>query len=133
MTTVIDTNVILDIVINDPQWRDWSLDHLAEALVHGPVVMCAVVFAEISSRQNTVGEVEEVLSRLELTLQPLSNNAMFLAGQAFARYRRTGGTKTNVLPDFFIGAQAADLKVPLLTRDTRRYRSYFPQLELIAP
>jgi hypothetical protein len=77
--------------------------------------------------------VEAVLATLGLTLQPLPKAALFQAARAFAAYRRNGGTKDNVLPGFFIGAQASDLGIPLLTRDTGCYRTYFPQLELIAP
>jgi predicted nucleic acid-binding protein len=133
MSVVVDTNVIIDIAEADPIWKPWSLSQLSMALADGPALICDIVFAELCSQYASVGEVEAVLATLGLTLQPLRKPALFRAAQAFAAYRRSGGTKDNVLPDFFIGAQAMDLGVPLLTRDTRRYRSYFPSLELIAP
>jgi hypothetical protein len=133
MSVVVDTNVIIDIAENDPVWGAWSLDNLSAALARGPAVICDVVFSELSSQYKSVEDVEEVLTALDLSLQPLRKTALFRAGQAFALYRRNGGRKEGVLPDFFIGAHADDLGAPLLTRDTRRYRTYFPQLELIAP
>jgi len=133
MSVVVDTNIIIDIAEADPTWKPWSLAQLSMALASGPALVCHVVFAELCSQYASVDEVETVLASLGLTMQPLRKAALFRAAQAFAVYRRNGGTKDNVLPDFFIGAQAVDLGVPLLTRDTRRYRSYFPELELIAP
>jgi predicted nucleic acid-binding protein len=133
MSVVVDTNVIIDIAESDPIWKAWSLAQLSIALVSGPVLICDVVFAELCSQYASLDEVESVVATLGLTLQPLRKSALFRAARAFAAYKRNGGAKENVLPDFFIGAQAVDLVVPLLTRDTRRYRSYFPQLELIAP
>jgi predicted nucleic acid-binding protein len=130
---VVDTNVILDISGNEPEWRDWSAERLATALEPGPAVINDVVFAELCARQTDVEAVEALLLDFRLTCVPMSRRALFLAGKAYARYRKAGGTKLNVLPDFFIGAQAVDLGVRLLTRDARRYRSYFPELELIAP
>lgn len=133
MSVVVDTNVIIDIAEADPIWKPWSLARLSMALASGPALVCDVVFAKLCSQYSSVDEVETVLATLSLTMQPLRKSALFRAAQAFAAYRRNGGTKDNVLPDFFIGAQAVDLELPLLTRDVRRYRAYFPQLELIAP
>ncbi len=133
MMVVVDTNIIIDIAEHDPVWRRWSLDRLSEAVVEGPAVVCDSVFAELSSQYDKVEDVDQVLAALGLVLQPLRKSALFRAGQAYAEYRRNGGEKTNVLPDFFVGAQAVDLGVPLLTRDVKRYRRYFPELELITP
>ena len=130
---VVDSNIILDISSNEPVWRDWSIEQLALALQSGPGIVNDVVFAELCSRQPDVNAVETLLSGLGLTLMPMSRRALFMAGKAHASYRKSGGLKLNVLPDFFVGAQASDLEVPLLTRDVRRYHTYFPQLELIAP
>jgi predicted nucleic acid-binding protein len=130
---VVDTNVILDISGSEPAWREWSVEHLMLALDRGPAIVNDVVFAELCAHQTDVQAVEILLASLPVTLLPMSHQALFLAGKAHAEYRKSGGVKLNVLPDFFVGAQAVDLGVPLLTRDTRRYRTYFPQLELIAP
>jgi predicted nucleic acid-binding protein len=130
---VVDTNVILDISGNDGSWRNWSIEQLAVALQDGPAVINEVVFAELCSHQTDVTAVETLISGLGLKLMPMSPRALFFAGKAYVQYRRSGGTKLNVLPDFFVGAQATDLGASLLTRDARRYRTYFPQLELIAP
>jgi predicted nucleic acid-binding protein len=130
---VVDTNIILDISSNEPFWTDWSIQQLALALKKGPAITNDVVFAELCSRQAHVEAVENLLADLGITCSPMSRRALFMAGKAHASYRKSGGIKLNVLPDFFIGAQAVDLGVPLLTRDVRRYRAYFPGLELIAP
>jgi predicted nucleic acid-binding protein len=129
---VVDTNVILDISGSEPAWRDWSVEQLMLAQ-GGPAIVNDVVFAELCAHQQNVQAVEALLAGLRVTLMPMSHHALFLAGKAHAEYRKSGGIRLNVLPDFFVGAQAVDLGVPLLTRDTRRYRTYFPQLELIAP
>jgi len=130
---VVDTNIIVDITAPDPVWERWSLDHLAGGLAIGELIINDIVFAELASRYNEVSSVERVVTEFGLSLRPLSKSAQFLAGHAFARYRRTGGAKTNVLPDFFISAQAIDLDAPLLTRNPKPYRTYFPDIELISP
>jgi hypothetical protein len=129
----VDTNVVVDLTGPDQLWRDWSLDHLAEALEHGPALINAVVFAELAPGHPSADKLSEYLSDLRLAVEPMPRPALFRAGQVFAEYRRSGGPKLNVLADFFVGAHAEFLEVPLLTRDTRRYRTYFPTLELIAP
>ncbi len=130
---VVDTNIIVDVTAPDPKWESWSLEQLATGLTASELIINDAVFAELASRYKDVSSVEQVVTAFGLGLRPLSRPALFLAGQAFASYRRIGGTKTNVLPDFFIGAQAIDLGAPLLTRDVSRYRTYFPDLELISP
>jgi predicted nucleic acid-binding protein len=130
---VVDTNVILDISGSEPAWREWSVEQLTLALQSGPAIVNDVVFAELCAHQQNVQAVETLLADLRVVLMPMTHRALFLASKAHAEYRKSGGVKLNVLPDFFVGAQAVDLGVPLLTRDTRRYRTYFPQLELIAP
>jgi predicted nucleic acid-binding protein len=131
--TVVDTNIILDISGDETRWLIWASEQLAAALERGPVIINDVIFAELCAHQSDVTAVEALIADFGLMHMPMSRRALFLAGKAHASYRKSGGPKLNVLPDFFIGAQAVDLKVPLLTRDTRRYRSYFPELELIAP
>lgn len=131
--TLIDTNVLIDIASNDPVWGRWSLNQLQDALLTGPAVINPVIYAEFSARYTTLVGVEDFLRLARIEVDEIPREALFLSGQAFLKYRRTSGTKTGVLPDFFIGAHAAVLGTPLLTRDARRYRSYFPSLELITP
>lgn len=131
--TLVDSNVLLDLVTEDPRWIEWSISALASASLAGPLLINNVVYAEFSGRYETIEEVEDFLDRAGIELSPLPRQALFLAGKAFGRYRRAGGVRTGVLPDFFIGAHAAVLAIPLLTRDARRYRTYFPGVELVTP
>ncbi|HTQ77055.1 MAG TPA: type II toxin-antitoxin system VapC family toxin [Burkholderiales bacterium] len=130
---LIDTNVLLDVVTNHPQWADWSQRQLEAAALKDQLSINAVVYAELSIGFRRIEEVEAVLRKTRLVIEEIPREALFLAGKAFQRYKARGGTRTGVLPDFFIGAHAAVLSIPLLTRDARRYRDYFPKLELLAP
>jgi predicted nucleic acid-binding protein len=130
---LIDTNVLLDVVTDDPQWADWSQSQLEAAALNDPLAINAVVYAELSIGFRRIEEVEAVLAKAQVAIEEIPREALFLAGKAFQRYKARGGARTGVLPDFFIGAHAAVLGVPLLTRDARRYRDYFPKLELLAP
>jgi len=129
----VDTNIIVDLTSADQQWRAWSLDRLSDAVQRGPALINAIVFAELSSRHRSVEQLEAYLSDLRLTVEPMPRPVLFRAGQAFAQYRRSGGQKLNVLPDFFVGAHAEHLGAPILTRDVGRYKTYFPDIELVAP
>jgi predicted nucleic acid-binding protein len=130
---LVDTNVLLDVVQDDPDWAPWSAAQLrAQSRVHGLAVN-PIVYAELAIHYDTLRGVEDVVLRMGLKLHELPRDALFLAGKAFLRYRRQGGTRTSVLPDFFIGAHAAVNRWPLLTRDAARYRTYFPTLQVIAP
>lgn len=131
--TLVDSNVLIDIFGRDPNWWEWSLARLENANVRGPVFINDVVYAETSIRYDSVTRFEEALARTGVTIVPIPHEALFLAGKSCQRYRRAGGTKTGVVPDFFIGAHAAVTGLTLLTRDPRRYRTYFPTIELIAP
>lgn len=131
--TLVDANVLLDLATEDPHWADWSLAALSTASLSGPLLINDVVYAEFSARYETIEVVEDFLSRARIELSPLPREALFLAGKAFGRYRKTGGTRTGVLSDFFIGAHASVTGAPLLTRDIRRYRTYFPTVKLISP
>jgi predicted nucleic acid-binding protein len=131
--TLVDTNVLIDILSNDPNWRAWSEARLVERSVEGPLVINEIVYAELAARFATQGQLDAEISDLDVALQRIPESALFLAGRAFERYRRSGGTRTGVLPDFFIGAHAQVTQRPLLTRDTGRYLTYFPNVELIAP
>ena len=131
--TLVDTNILLDLVTNDADWADWSQRQLEAAAVRGPVLINDVVYAELSVGFLRLEEVEALLAAAQIELTAMPREALFLAGKVFQRYRASGGTRSGVLPDFFIGAHAAVAKIPLLTRDVRRYRTYFPTVQLIAP
>ncbi len=131
--TLVDTNVLLDIATNDSRWATWSLQHLDAAAIRGPVLINAAVYAEFSVGTVRIEEVDKVLADVGLVLAEIPRAALFLAGKSFQRYRAQGGARTGVLPDFFIGAHAAVARFPLLTRDPRRYRTYFSGIALIAP
>lgn len=133
MTTLVDTNVLIDIVSNDPVWLEWSITKLRDALRQGPVVIDAVIYAELSIGLDSVETVETVLSQSGVIMIETPRPALFLAGKTFQDYKRRGGTRSGVLPDLFIGAHASTARIPLLTRDARRYRSYFPDVTLITP
>jgi len=128
-----DTNVLLDVLEDDPVWADWSIKQLrAQAQVH-ELVINPVIYAELSLAFDSVKALDQAVENMGLILQELSRPALFLAGRAFVKYRREGGTKGNVLGDFFIGAQAAVLRCAILTRDARRYRNHFPTVGVITP
>lgn len=131
--TLVDTNVLLDLVTDDRVWADWSIEQLELASVLGPLFINDVVYAELSIRYERIEALDAFVDQAGLKFTPFPRAALFLAGKAFARYRRGGGTRTGVLPDFFIGAHAAIQNLPLLTRDVARYRSYFPTVTLISP
>ncbi len=130
---LIDSNVLLDIVTADPDWLPWSQAALADALLAGPVAINQLVYAEVSIAYKQVAELDTVLARLHIQRADLPWEAAHLAGQAFLKYRRQGGIKTSPLPDFYIGAHAQAADLQLLTRDAKRYRTYFPKVSLIAP
>ena len=130
---LVDTNVILDVVQNDPEWAPWSQAQLDAASLRHALLINPVIYAELSIAYRRIEELEEMLSKGEFRVEPVPREALFLAGKAFVRYRDRGGAKAGVLPDFFIGAHAAVTGIPLLTRDLRRYGTYFPKLELISP
>lgn len=130
---LVDTNVLVDVLQNDPQWADWSIAQLrAQAKLHA-LVINPVIYAELSLSFSTFEALDRVVATMELALHEVPRPALFLAGKAYLQYRRRGGAKARVLPDFFIGAHAAVEGWPLLTRDASRFRTYFPRLEVIAP
>ncbi len=131
--TLVDSNVLLDIMTNDDQWSEWSMEALAQAADTGPLYINPVIYAEVSIRFATVEALEDALPSRDYRREPVPWAAAFLAGKAFVDYRRNKGTKSSTLPDFFIGAHAAVAELSLLTRDTGRYRTYFPTVELITP
>ena len=131
--TLVDSNVLLDVVTDGQNWADWSEKQLERAAANGPLVINDIVYAEISTRYASVDAVDSALRDLRIEVAPMPRPALFLAGKAYLRYRGAGGMRTGVLADFFIGAHAAVEQLPLLTRDTQRYRAYFPTVVLIAP
>ena len=130
---LVDTNVLIDILADDAMWFDWSFDQLERALRSGPVFINDVIYAEASIRYRTIEQFGFAIAKAGVVLVAVPKEALFVAGKAFTQYRRAGGTRTGVLPDFFIGAHAEATRLPLITRDPRRYRTYFPKVQLIAP
>jgi len=131
--TLVDSNVLLDVLTEDPAWAGLSREALVRAFDEGPVVINPVVYAEVSIGFDRIEELDEALPETAFVREPLPYPAGFVAGKAFLTYHRGGGTKTAPLPDFYIGAHAAVAGYRLLTRDVRRYRTYFPRLELLTP
>jgi predicted nucleic acid-binding protein len=130
---LVDTNVLVDVVQNDPQWADWSIAQMrAQSSLHA-LVINPIIYAEMSLSFSTLEALDDVVSTLALELHEIPRAALFLAAKAYAQYRRRGGSKLQVLPDFFIGAHAAVEGWPLLTRDASRFRTYFPTLDVLAP
>lgn len=130
---LVDTNVLVDVLQDDPQWANWSIGQLrAQASIHR-LSINPIIYAEMSLSFSTLEGLDSAVSTLALELHDIPRPALFLAAKAFVRYRRRGGSKQQVLPDFFIGAHAAVEGWPLLTRDASRFRSYFPTLDVIAP
>lgn len=130
---LVDTKVLLDIFEDDPQWAEWSQAELENASLQDSLAINAVIYSELSMAFERIEELEAVISEASLSVEPIPREALFLAGKAFLTYRRRQGTKQGVLPDFYIGAQAAIDGLTILTRDPKRYRTYFPTVRLIAP
>ena len=131
--TLVDTNVLLDVFTNDANWATWSAIQLDQAAANGRLLINDVVYAELVPAFSTKEKLDGALLGIGVSVEGATRDALFLAGRAFQRYRAAGGTKTGVLADFFIGAHAAVAGSPLLTRDPRRYRTYFPAIVLITP
>lgn len=131
--TLVDSNVILDIITEDDEWLDWSAAALSRAAGESSLVINPIVYAEVAARFARIEDLEEAVPRTYYERRPLPWEAAFVAGQCFVKYRRKGGTRRSPLPDFYIGAHAAVEGLTLLTRDPRRYRTYFPRLLIIAP
>ncbi|MHB8477787.1 MAG: type II toxin-antitoxin system VapC family toxin [Steroidobacteraceae bacterium] len=130
---LVDTNVLLDVFEDDAEWSDWSQDRLDSASATDTLAINSIIYSELSIGFARIEELEAVIKEASLTIEDIPREALFLAGKAFLRYRRSRGTKRSVLPDFYIGAHAAVMQWPVLTRDVGRYRTYFPTVSLIAP
>jgi hypothetical protein len=129
---LVDTNVLLDVVTDDSLWADWSQHQLRASALSDRLAINAVIYAELSIYYEQIGDLDALLDTVGIAVAEIPRPALFLAGKVFLAYRRRGGIRSGV-PDFFIGAHAAVAKVPLLTRDPRRYRNHYPTAELIAP
>ena len=130
---IVDSNIILDVFLNDLKWADWSESKLEEYSYSSSLYINSIIYSEISIGFKLIEELEAAVSKAGLQLLEIPKEALFLAGKAFLKYRRRKGAKRTPLPDFFIDAQAAVLDLALLTRDVSRYQPYFPTVELIAP
>jgi predicted nucleic acid-binding protein len=131
--TLVDSNVILDVLTEDDHWLDWSSERLADAARTGMLVINPVIYAEVAVGFERIEDLDDALPAQYYRRHPLPFEAAFLAGQCFLAYRRRGGDRRSPLPDFYIGAHAALAGFTLLTRDARRYRTYFPKLRIVAP
>lgn len=132
-STLVDSNVLIDVFDAQSEWREWSSAMLARCAARGPLVINPIIFAEVSVGFAAVEDVEAALPSAYVAREPLPWPAAYLAGRAFLQYRRRGGTTPTPLPDFYIGAHAAVAGHTLLTRDARRYRYYFPKVRVLAP
>jgi predicted nucleic acid-binding protein len=133
MDILVDSNVILAIVTEDNKWFEWSSDALAKVAETHMLVINPIIYAEVSIGFHRIEDVEADLASTFFRRDPLPWEAAFLAGKCFLAYRKRGGRRSSTLPDFFIGAHAAIARIPLLTRDGSRYRTYFPKLKIVAP
>jgi predicted nucleic acid-binding protein len=131
--TLVDSNVILDVLTEDDEWLDWSSSRLAESASTGMLVINPIIHAEVSARFERIEELDDALPVDYCRRVPLPWEAAFLAGQCFMKYRRRGGNRRSPMPDFYIGAHAALTGLTLLTRAATRYRTYFPTLRIVAP
>lgn len=130
---LVDSNVLLDIFTEDPQWEAWSAEALAQCADTSVLVINPTIYAEVSIRFARIEELDEALPLTDFQRVPLPWEAAFLAGKCFLAYRKRGGARRSPLPDFYVGAHAAVADMALLTRDPARYRTYFPKVHLIAP
>ena len=131
--TLVDSNVLIDVLADDPLWADWSIDQLDRLGQRAPLVINPLILAEISPRFACAADLEAALATLPLQRQPLPWDAAVLAGQAFKVYRQSLGSKRSPMPDFYIGAHALVAGMQLLTRDAARYATYFPKLPIVSP
>ncbi len=130
---MVDSNVILDIVTEDPIWFEWSSEKLRYHIEHNILVINPIIYSEVSISFKNTEDIDVVLPKSMFTRQQIPWEAAFLAGKSFVEYRAMGGKKRSPLPDFFIGAHALTGGMDLVTRDAARYRTYFPKLNVISP
>lgn len=130
---LVDTNVIVDILSRNPTWFEWSAKTLRASADEGPLAINPIIYAELAVGFERVEDLDVALPESDWRRLPLPWSAGFLAGRCFGEYRRRGGLRPRPLPDFYIGAHAAVEQLAVITRDVRRYRTYFPTVELVAP
>lgn len=130
---LVDSNIVLDVFLNDPKWADWSESKLDEYDQLGILYINSIVYSEISIGFKRIENLESAIAKAGLQMLNIPKEALFLAGKAYLKYKERKGTKRTLLPDFFIGAQAAVQNLGLITRDVSRYHSYFPTVKLITP
>jgi len=130
---LVDSNIILDVFLDDPNWAEWSESKLEKFSSITKLFINPVVYSEVSIGFKRIEELESALNRAGFQLLEIPKEALFLAGKAFLKYQKNRGTKISPLPDFYIGAQAAVFEMDLITRDVARYRKYFPTVKLISP
>ena len=130
---LVDSNVILDLFLNDPAWADWSEATLEKYSQQAILYINSIIYSEISIGFELIEDLENTIAKAGFQMLEIPKEALFLAGKVFLKYKKRRGTKRTPLPDFFIGAQAAVLQLDLLTRDISRYRTYFPKVNLISP
>ena len=130
---LVDSNIWIDVIQEDPIWLDWSLAQLQQARATNRVVINPIIYAELATTYDEPEQLDRFLKVAKAALQPLPRPAAYAAGRAFLQYRQKRGSKTGVLPDFFIGAHAQTEGWAILTRDVVRYATYFPNVKLIAP
>jgi predicted nucleic acid-binding protein len=130
---LVDSNIILDVFLDDPKWGDWSENTLESCSRHAVLCINPIVYSEISIGFERIEDLESALKKANFKMLPISREASFLAGKAFLTYKKRSGRKSSPLPDFFIGAQAAVLDLELISRDVARYRTYFPTVRIIHP
>ena len=130
---LVDSNIILDIFLNDPQWADWSVRTLNQYGAASVLAINAIIYTEVSIGFARIEELEAAIARADFQVLAIPREALFLAGKVYLHYKKKGGTKMSPRPDFFIGAHAAVARMELITRDISRYRTYFPTINLISP
>jgi len=133
LTVLVDTNILIDIILDDEIWAERSLRAIRQAAQRAPLAINIIVYAELAAGYGNTAQLDALMVEWNVALAEIPREAALLAGQAFKRYRQSGGTRTAVLSDFFIGAHADAGRLPLLTRDVKRYRTYFPRVDLIVP
>ena len=130
---LVDSNIILDVFLDDPNWAEWSESKLEKFSSMTRLFINPVVYSEVSIGFAKIEDLESALNHGGFQVLEIPKEALFLAGKVFLEYRKNRGTKGSPLPDFYIGAQAAILNMDLITRDASRYRTYFPTVKLISP
>jgi len=130
---LIDSCVLLDLYTNDPDWGEWSENILEQYSLTNTLYINSIIYTEVSIGFNKIEEVEQAISELDIKVLEIPREALFLAGKVFLKYRKNKGAKRSPLPDFFIGAHANISKFDLITRDTNKFKTYFPQTKLIHP